>query len=65
MNQKEMFESTLAFIAEVLDAKYQECDDGYVLCCRNTLKLKGETIEGGVDFIFDEDGEFEGMQRCK
>ncbi len=67
MNNKDRhFENTLHFIAEFLDGEYIECDDGYVLCFKNTLKHEEEKeLIGGVDFIFDENGEFEGIKRCK
>lgn len=60
--QEKMFQ----FVAETIDADYQPCDDGFVICTRKTLKNKDEKeLVGGVDFIFDEEGNFEGMKICK
>jgi hypothetical protein len=60
-----MTEKTFRFIAEVLDGEFIKCDDGYVLCFKNTLKYKDEKkLKGGIDFIFDEDGVFEGIKSC-
>ena len=37
MDEKtKVFESMLHFMAEKLDGKCIECDDGYVICCRDT-----------------------------
>lgn len=56
----------MELFAEMIDADYQPCDDGFVICTKNTLKHESEkNLIGGVDFIFDLDGEFEGMKICK
>lgn len=63
-----MIETLLEFVAEMIDAKLQVCDDGYVLCMKNTLHTdyKGKKKEQlGIDIIFNRNGKFEGIQKCR
>ena len=46
-----MNENTLQFIADSIDGKLVVCDDGYV--------IEVQTGKKRVDFIYDEDGQFE------
>ena len=45
-----MNEKLLQLVADVIDAKLDTCDDGYVMCT------------GKTEFIFDTDGNFEKEQ---
>ena len=51
-------EKVLEFVAGIIDAKMQVCDDGYVIC----VQYPGVK---GVDIIFDENGQYEKAQQHK
>ena len=42
-----------------------QCDDGYVICTKSTMRHKAQDgFIDKLDFIFDEDWEFEGVKKC-